>query len=174
MTTPVAPGISHLLNLYPDSGKVLRDLTHQLLVKPSPLSRLEREIIASRVSMFNNCEFCHESHKHIALALCPGIESPSKVMELCTHPSLLPHSTRLFHLDVVARYTQSNGDKFHGAIATALQDKHLTPHEVHDCVLVSAAFCMYNRYVSCLNPTPATPSQYRESALHIAQHGYSK
>ncbi len=179
--TSVLPGITHLLNLYPESGNSLRQLAHQLLYQPSPLTRLEREIIAARTSMFNNCEFCHSSHKAIAIALAitegtrdEGELAANEAQEQCTVPSLLPYGDRLFHLDTICRYTWSNGDQFKGAISDALIGKILTPTEVHDCVLITAAFCMYNRYVDSLNPTIATPLQYQESAARISERGYLK
>jgi hypothetical protein len=49
-----------------------------------------------------------------------------------------------------------------------------TDREIHDTVLIAAAFCMFNRYVDGLGaPTPADPDGYRERARYVAEHGYA-
>jgi len=46
--------------------------------------------------------------------------------------------------------------------------------EIHDTVLIAAAFCMFNRYVDGLGArTPTDPEAYRERAALTAKHGYS-
>jgi len=48
-----------------------------------------------------------------------------------------------------------------------------TDAEIHDAVLIAAAFCMYNRYVDGLATlTPANTAVYRERAGMIARQGY--
>ena len=48
-----------------------------------------------------------------------------------------------------------------------------TDVEIHDTVLIAAAFCMFNRYVDGLGATtPTDPAGYRERARHVAEHGY--
>jgi AhpD family alkylhydroperoxidase len=49
-----------------------------------------------------------------------------------------------------------------------------TDREIHDTVLIAAAFCMFNRYVDGLATwTPADPDSYRERAAGIAPNGYA-
>ncbi len=49
-----------------------------------------------------------------------------------------------------------------------------TDTEIHDTVLIAAAFCMFNRYVDGLAAlTPTDPAAYRERAALTAEHGYS-
>jgi hypothetical protein len=46
--------------------------------------------------------------------------------------------------------------------------------EIHDVVLIAAAFCMYNRYVDGLAAwTPDDGDGYRQRAQFVAEHGYS-
>ena len=48
-----------------------------------------------------------------------------------------------------------------------------TDREIHDTVLIAAAFCMFNRYVDGLGtPVPGDPGQYAASAAHLVRHGY--
>jgi hypothetical protein len=46
--------------------------------------------------------------------------------------------------------------------------------EIHDTVLLAAAFCMFNRYVDGLDaPTPTDPASYRARAQMVADRGYT-
>ncbi len=45
--------------------------------------------------------------------------------------------------------------------------------EIHDTVLIAAAFCMYNRYVDGLaTVAPDSPEGYAQSAQAIVEYGY--
>ncbi len=46
--------------------------------------------------------------------------------------------------------------------------------DIHDTVLIAAAFCMFNRYVDGLATTaPIDPDIYRARAKNVIAHGYS-
>jgi hypothetical protein len=48
-----------------------------------------------------------------------------------------------------------------------------TDLEIHDAVLIAAAFCMYNRYVDGLaTVAPADPRLYDEMGARMAKEGY--
>jgi hypothetical protein len=48
-----------------------------------------------------------------------------------------------------------------------------TDIEIHDTVLIAAAFCMYNRYADGLATwQPRDPEMYAEMGKHLAEHGY--
>ena len=48
-----------------------------------------------------------------------------------------------------------------------------TDVEIHDTVLIAAAFCMYNRYVDGLGTfAPADPTVYEQTARRIVEVGY--
>jgi hypothetical protein len=49
-----------------------------------------------------------------------------------------------------------------------------TDKEIHDTVLIAAAFCMYNRYVDGLATwQPRDAEVYREIGLRVVNHGYT-
>ena len=49
-----------------------------------------------------------------------------------------------------------------------------TDLDIHDTVLIAAAFCMFNRYVDGLGSwAPEDPGFYRDRAALIARNGYS-
>jgi hypothetical protein len=50
-----------------------------------------------------------------------------------------------------------------------------TDKEIHDTVLIAAAFCMFNRYVDGLGTwQPTDPEMYREMGKTMAHVGYVK
>jgi hypothetical protein len=49
-----------------------------------------------------------------------------------------------------------------------------TDREIHDAVLIAAAFCMYNRYVDGLATwAPEDADAYLETGERLAKHGYT-
>ena len=49
-----------------------------------------------------------------------------------------------------------------------------TDREIHDTVLIAAAFCMFNRYVDGLaTVAPTDPNVYRGRAAKVVENGYS-
>ena len=49
-----------------------------------------------------------------------------------------------------------------------------TDLEIHDTVLIAAAFCMFNRYVDGLATwAPDDPNFYRQRPALVAEHGYA-
>jgi hypothetical protein len=52
--------------------------------------------------------------------------------------------------------------------------KGATDLEIHDTVLIAAAFCMYNRYVDGLDTSTHHDSElYRSRGAHVARVGYT-
>src|SRR6202167_1766326 len=56
------PGILGPMAISPESTKALRELVEVLLRGPNTLTSAEREIIATYVSLQNDCRFCQLSH----------------------------------------------------------------------------------------------------------------
>jgi hypothetical protein len=59
-----------------------------------------------------------------------------------------------------------------GDLARARQEG-ATDKEIHDTVLIAAAFCLYNRYVDGLATwAPGDPNVYRKNGQRLAEEGY--
>ena len=59
-----------------------------------------------------------------------------------------------------------------GDVAAA-REHGATDTEIHDTVLIAAAFCMFNRYVDGLaTRTPTDPKAYEAMGQRIVEHGY--
>lgn len=52
------------------------------------------------------------------------------------------------------------------------KEKGASEEDVHDAVLIAAAFCMYNRYVDGLGTTPAETDEYPDMGKRLAKKGY--
>ena len=56
----------------------------------------------------------------------------------------------------------------------AARSEGATDVEIHDAVLIAAAFCMFNRYVDGLATwAPAERADYAEIGAMIVEHGYA-
>ena len=166
------PGISGLMRFRPETAAPLGQLADVLLRGPSTLTRGERELIAAYVSGLNECEFCRDSHSAFAAAqLDDGF---SLVEQVRADKDLAPISPKLRSLLAVAAAVQEGGRAVSGVLVDAARGQGATDLEIHDTVLIAAAFCMFNRYVDGLGTLPAAdPADYLEAARRIVASGYS-
>jgi AhpD family alkylhydroperoxidase len=101
------PGIVGLLDYRPETAKPLCELAEVLLRGPSTLTSGERELIASSVSHWNNCHFCHSSHGAAAAAhLQAGIELLDEIKAGLKQTKISPKLQALLR---VARQVQQGG-----------------------------------------------------------------
>lgn len=168
-----APGIVGLFHFRPDTAKPLCQLAETLLRGPSPLSSAAREMIASYVSYQNNCHFCHTSHGASAAHHVDGdlslIDDIKKDFE---ETEITPKFRAL--LDIAKKVQQSGRDVAKSDITKA-KEAGATDREVHDTVLIAAAFCMYNRYVDGLGTwAPEEDEAYDEMGKMMAHEGYMR
>jgi uncharacterized peroxidase-related enzyme len=156
------PGISGLMRYRPETAKPLSELAEVLLRGPSSLPRGERELIAATVSRSNACMFCTNSHAAVAVAEL-GVPDLGEA----------PTSPKLAALLVIAEKVRESGSAVDGTHIAAARDAGATDTEIHDTVLIAAAFCMYNRYVDGLGTwAPADPADYLPRGAAIARDGY--
>ncbi len=165
------PGIVGLMKYRPDTAKPLNELAEILLRGPSTLSSAEREMIASYVSYQNECHFCHSSHGAAAahhidgnLDLLDDIKKNFEKTEI---------SPKLRKLLAIAKKVQILGNKVTEEDIEAAKNEGATDREIHDTVLIAAAFCMYNRYVDGLGTwAPEEKEAYNDTGKMLANEGY--
>jgi uncharacterized peroxidase-related enzyme len=166
-----APGIVSLFAYRPEAAKPLCDLAEVLLRGPNSLTRGERELIAAYVSTLNDCSFCGDSHAAFAAAQLP--EGMTLVDQVRTDPAGAPVSPKLAALLPIAAAVQRGGKNVREEDVAAAREAGATDVEIHDTVLIAAAFCLYNRYVDGLATTlPDDPDGYAEMAELIVNVGY--
>lgn len=164
-------GLPSLLRFRPETAGPLSALAETLLRGPGPLERGERELIAAYVSELNDCRFCASSHGACAAAQLPG--GMTLVEQVHADPDQAPISDRLRALLAIAAAVQRGGKEVGEEHVKAARDAGATDVEIHDTVLIAAAFCMYNRYVDGLATSlPADEDAYRQMAERIVAHGY--
>ena len=165
------PGIVELLFYKGPSGKALSNLAHTILHGPSPLSKGERELIASYVSHLNSCEFCHESHS--ASANSHFNDSGSLVNAVKQDLETAPVSDKIKCLLKIAAQVQKSGRHVTTEHIDAAKKAGASDEAIHDTVLIAAAFCMFNRYVDGLGTRlPAEKSAYGTMGLRLSKTGY--
>lgn len=164
-------GIASLFAYRPETAKPLGELAEILLRGPSTLSRGERELIATRVSHLNECRFC--THAHGAFAAAQLNDGMPVVDQIRADPAEAPVSDKLRALLTIADAVRRGGREVEDKDIAAARAAGATDPEIHDTVLIAAAFCMYNRYVDGLAATaPDDPAAYTAMAHHIVTHGY--
>lgn len=163
------PGIVELLFYKNSTGNALSNLANALLIETSPLSSGERELIASYVSYLNNCEFCHLSH---AAAANAHLNDGGKAIECVVKDiDTAAVSDKLKSLLRIAAKVQRGGKNVSNEDVQTAKAAGANDEEIHDTVLIAAAFCMFNRYVDGLGTTPARKEEYAEMGKRMAK-GY--
>ncbi|HUZ95517.1 MAG TPA: peroxidase-related enzyme [Edaphobacter sp.] len=171
ITLPDLPGILGPMAFRPETSKPLNELVEVLLRQPNSLTRGERELIATFVSAQNNCHYCQSIHGAIAAAHLDGDEDV--VQYIKQDFSAADVSPKLKALLVIAGKVQQDGKKVTSVEVQWARDEGATDIEIHDTVLIAAAFCMYNRYVDGLATVqPHDPDLYRQRGKMLARDGY--
>ena len=155
----------------PETAKPLNELVEVLLRGPGTLSPGERELIATYVSHLNDCHYCQSSHVAIAAAHLDGNEDLVKRVKAdFRHADI---SEKLKALLVIAAKVQKGGKNVTAEDVAYARSLEASDLEIHDTVLIAAAFCMYNRYVDGLGTIqPRDEASYRERGKVVARDGY--
>jgi uncharacterized peroxidase-related enzyme len=166
------PGIRGLVAFRPETGRPLYDLAEALLVGDSPLTRAERETIAAFVSSRNECVFCTSSHAAAARHLHG--EAAGVVDAVLDDYRTAPVSGRLKALLAIAAKVREGGRIVTDEEVAEARRHGATDRDLHDTVLIAAAFSMFNRYVDGLASfTPTDPAVYAEMSRRMAEQGYA-
>ena len=166
------PGISAGFAFRPETAKPMRELAHILLHEPGSLTPGERELIATYVSSQNDCYFCQASH---GAAAASHLDSCEIVKQVKTDFQKAPVTPKLKALLAIAGKVQQDGKRVSPDDVAAARAEGATDLEIHDTVLIAAAFCLYNRYVDGLGTwQPRDESMYAEMGKHLAEQGYQK
>ena len=175
---PDAPGITAAMRLTPGLGQHLRGLADELLVNDYPgatISRAEREMLAAAVSSANDCFFCMDSHAAHAQALLERSGTPElvPVLDGLKAGSVGGLGAKMRGLIAIATTVRGDARELTAAQVSAAYAEGATDGDVQLAVLISAAFCMYNRMVDGFRArTPAEVAAYAGRAAEIAEAGY--
>jgi len=149
----------------------MRELAEVLLRGPNSLTSAEREVIAAFVSSRNDCHFCQASHSAAAAHHAGG--SYEIVEAVKRDYQSAPVSPKMKALLAIAAKVQQGGKQVTGADVERARAEGATDTEIHDAVLIAAAFCMFNRYVDGLATlTPTDHDAYDQMGRRMAKQGY--
>jgi uncharacterized peroxidase-related enzyme len=166
------PGISGAFAFRPETAKPMRELAHLLLHEPNSLTPGERELIATYVSSQNDCYFCQASH---GAAAASHLGRDEVVHQVKTDFEKAPVSPKLKALLAIAGKVQRDGKLVTSEDVGRARREGASDMEIHDTVLITAAFCMYNRYVDGLATwQPHDDGMYAQMGQHLADQGYLK
>jgi uncharacterized peroxidase-related enzyme len=165
------PGILGPMAFSPETAKPLNELAEVLLHAPNSLSRADREMIATYVSSQNDCNFCQSAHGAVAAHHLDGNEE--LVNQVKQNFAASPISEKLKALLAIAGQVQKGGKHVSAEAVENARRSDATDKEIHDTVLIAAAFCMFNRYVDGLGTwAPQDPAMYRANGKRLAEEGY--
>lgn len=166
------PGIRGLMAYRPDTEAPLNALAEMLLRNDdNTLSRGERELIGAYVSYLNDCFFCQNVHGAMAgHYLGCNIDQIEQIKQDFKSADL---SDKMKALLSIAGSVQKGGKNVSGQQIEEAKNAGATDIEIHDTVLIAAAFCMFNRYVDGLATWAPTDRQfYTNRAPQRALEGY--
>jgi uncharacterized peroxidase-related enzyme len=164
-------GILGPMAFCPETAKPLNALAEVLLRGPNSLTPAEREIIATYVSSQNDCCFCQLAHGAVAAYRLGGDEKLVNDVKLNFETAAV--SDKLKALLAIAGKVQQGGKRVTTDDIARARKQGATDKQIHDTVLIAAAFCMYNRYVDGLATwAPTDPEMYRENGRRLAEQGY--
>ena len=165
------PGITSGFAFRPETAKPMRELAEVLLRGSSTLASAEREMIAAFVSSRNDCHFCHASHR---AAAAHHMDGRYEVVDAVKQDyESAPVSQKLKALLAIAGKVQEGGKHVTTADVDRARREGATDLEIHDAVLIAAAFCMFNRYVDGLATlTPTDDQAYDMMGQRMAKEGY--
>lgn len=164
-------GMRALMDFSPETAKPINELAEILLRDANALSQGDRELIATYVSHLNDCFFCQNAHGGIAqyylqcdIDFIDAIKADYEKM---------PISDKMKALLSIAGSVQKGGKYVTSAQIDKAKSNGATDKEIHDTVLISAVFCMCNRYVDGLGTT-ADPNRqvYIDRGEMRAKEGY--
>ncbi len=156
----------------PETAKPLNELVDVLLRAAHSLSPGERELIATYVSSQNDCRYCQTIHGAIAAHHLGGDEQ--LVVSVKANPESAAISPKLKALLAIAGKVQRSGKDVTTQDVEQARAEGASDLEIHDTVLIAAAFCMFNRYVDGLATwAPDDPEFYRKRAALVATNGYT-
>jgi uncharacterized peroxidase-related enzyme len=167
------PGIRGLFDFRPETAEPMCRLADVLLHQPNSLSAADRELIATYVSSQNDCYYCQTAHGAIAALHLGGDDD--LVLQVKSDFAKADISEKLKALLAIAGKVQQGGKRVTSEDIEAARLQGATDLEIHDTVLIAAAFCMYNCYVDGLGTSaPPDLETYRGRAAAVAAGGYKR
>jgi uncharacterized peroxidase-related enzyme len=168
------PGIRSLYMYSPVTAEPLNHLVQTLLhdKNTSTPTPGERELIATYTSRLNECKYGATTHGAIAKFQLGGTAGVvNNILQLYVQGA--EFSDKMKALLAIAAKVQQSGKTVTKADIDHAKQAGATDKEIHDAVLIAAAFCMFNRYVDGLATwAPDDPAVYDAIGKQRAEEGF--
>lgn len=166
------PGIRGPMAFRPETARPMNELAEILLRDDNnSLSRGDRELIGAYVSYLNDCFFCQHVHGALAQYYMQCDMQFINAVKNDFRTTSLPE--KLKTLLAIAASVQKGGRSVTVRQIEMAKAAGATDKEIHDTVLIAAAFCMFNRYVDGLGTWAPTDKEiYLQRAKMRAEEGY--
>ncbi|MGL4631954.1 MAG: carboxymuconolactone decarboxylase family protein [Leadbetterella sp.] len=165
------PGMRSLLAYRPAIAPSLTALMQILMRSDEGLCKGERELIAAYVSFLNGCMGCYDIHAKVSQCLLNTDEDYFENIKNDFRDALI--SDKLKALLSIAQSIQKGGKFVTTQQVETAKNQGASDLEIHDTVLISGLFCLFNKYIDGLKViTLDTPQSLRERAEMIAEMGY--
>src|ERR1700721_4335536 len=149
------PGIRGPLSYSPATTKPLCELVEVLLYGPHTFAPAEREMIAAYVSSQNDCYYCQSCHGSSAAQHLGGSPADYELIDqVKQNYEAAPVSDKMKALLAIAGKVQKGGKHETTEVVERPRGHDPPASEIHDTVLIAAAFCLFNRYVDGLATWP--------------------
>lgn len=169
------PGIRGPLAFSPATTEPLGDLVEVLLYGPHTLTAAEREMIATYVSSQNDCYYCQSCHGSTAAQHLGGSPADYELIDqIKQNYQAAPLSNKMKALLGIAGKVQKGGKHLTTDDVEQARQVGATDTEIHDTVLIAAAFCMFNPTSTAWPRQPRNPAIYREIGKQTASLGYAR
>lgn len=146
--------VPHVLTAYAHDMAKLEAFVafyNELMLAPSGLSKLEREMIATSVSAANHCYYCLVAHG-AAVRQLSGDPRLGEMMAMNWRAAdLAPRQRAML---VFAEKVTSNAAQIEEADRAALREAGFSDRDIWDIAAVAAFFAMSNRMASALDMRP--------------------
>jgi uncharacterized peroxidase-related enzyme len=133
-------------------------------------------MIAAYVSSQNDCYYCQSCHGSSAAQHLGGSTADYELIDqVKQNYEAAPVSDKMKALLAIAGKVQKGGKHVTTEDVERARQLGATDKEIHDTILIAAAFCMFNRYVDGLDTwQPRDAEIYREIGKQTASLGYAR
>jgi len=162
-------GVADVFLRSPELYRPLLDFIENVMVGPSALTKVEREILAAHVSRLNGCDFCLSAH-HATLA---AMEIPERTLDTLDQGANIEGiSDNLRHLLVFAEKLTLSPHDMAQADIDALTRLGIAEQAVEDAINVISLFNYVNRLVDAFG-VEGSPDYFRLVGRSLARSGYA-
>ena len=163
-------GIADVFMRRPDYYRPLLEFLENVMVKPSSLSKIERELLAAFVSKLNGCHFCVNAHKTTLQHLGASVQLIASIdNDLDTDEISEPFRA----LIVFAKRLALNPKSVSQQHITALKYAGLEENAIEDTMNVVSLFCLINRLVDAVG-VEGNDNYFEMVGKALASNGYAK